>query len=255
MNSIRAKQRGLSLISLLVALTIGVFLLAGLFDLWLQTRNTFGAQGMLAKLQDNERMALTVMANTIQSAGFYPLAENYGATPPATPWNTANAFPVNATFAAAGQYITGTTGTAPASDTIYVRFMTDTNAANEFDCLGQTHPNETLLTNEYTSNGSDLYCTVTAVAVGGATTTVGPEKVVNGVSQISVLYGVDPAGTGSVTEYLDGNTVTTSTDWPYVRSVRVQLYFANPLFGQTGQNTATFTVTRVISIPQTTVSI
>lgn len=254
MNSIRTNQRGLSLISLLIALTIGVFLLAGLFDLWLQTRNTFLAQGSLAQLQDNERMALTVMANTIQSAGYYPLAENYATTPPPTPWNTLNAFPANTQFATAGQYIVGTTGTAPASDTIVVRYMTDKNNLNEFDCLGQTHADDTLVTNTYTSDGTNLTCQVVSTTAGGAATTAGPLPVVAGVTQISALYGIDPTGTGSVTEYLDGSAVT-NTNWPYVRSVSVQLTFKNPLSGQVGQSKASFTVTRVISIPQTSVSI
>jgi type IV pilus assembly protein PilW len=254
MNSIRTKQRGLSLISLLIALTIGVFLLAGLFDLWLQTRNTFQAQGSLAELQENERMALTVMANTIQSAGYYPLAENYATPPSATTWNTLNAFPVNANFATAGQYIVGTTGVAPASDTIIVRFMTDSHFLNEFDCLGQTHADDTLVTNTYTSNGTDLTCQVTTSTAGGAAV-VGPtQSVVSGVTQISALYGIDPTGTGSVTEYLDGGAVT-NANWPFVRSVSIQLSFKNPLFGQAGQTKTSFTVTRVISIPQTSVSI
>ena len=254
MNSIRTKQRGLSLISLLIALTIGVFLLAGLFDLWLQTRNTFQAQGSLAQLQESERMALTVMANTVQSAGYYPLAENYSATPPATPWNTLNAFPANAQFATAGQYIVGTTG-APASDTIIVRYMTDkTYFANEFDCLGQTHAGDTLVTNTYTSDGTNLTCQVTTSTAGGAAVVAPAQAVVSGVTLISALYGIDPTGTGSVTEYLDGSAVT-NTNWPFVRSVSIQLTFKNPLSGQAGQSKASFTVTRVISIPQTSVSI
>jgi type IV pilus assembly protein PilW len=272
MNSIRAKQHGLSLISLLIALTIGVFLLAGLFNLWLQTRNTFQAQGSLAQMQDDERMALTVMANTIQSAGYYPLWENYSASstvPPPTPLlSTLNAFPTATGFSTAGQYVSGTTlttatGTYAAGDQIVVRFVADTGSNGpQLDCLGQSHPNLTIVTNTYSvspASGSgqagNLQCEVDTAKTSGATTTGTPEAVVPNVSQLTALYGVDPNGTGSVTEYLDATAVSGSSYWPHVRSVMVQLQFANPLYGQPGQTMKTFTVTRVIAVPQTTVSI
>jgi type IV pilus assembly protein PilW len=266
MNAMRTHQRGLSLISLLIALSIGVFLLAGLFDLWLQTRNTFLAQGNLAQLQDNERMALTVMANTIQSAGYYPLWENYSTSasvpPPAPLLSTLNAFPTATNFATAGQYVSGTTlstaaGSYAAGDQISIRYVTD-NGANgyQLDCLGQTHPNLTVVTNTYSVSGAgNLQCevdTANTAGVAGASVT---DKVISGVSNLTALYGVDPTGTGSVTEYLDATAVTAGSYWPNVRSVMVTLSFPNPLAGQPGQTATPFTVTRVITIPQTTVSI
>jgi type IV pilus assembly protein PilW len=268
MNSIRAQQRGLSLISLLVALTIGVFLLAGLFDLWLQTRNTFQAQGNLAQVQDNERMALTVMANTIQSAGYYPLWENYSTSstvPPPTPLlNTANAFPTTATFTTAGQYISGSTLTAAtgvyaAGDQIVVRYMTD-NGSNgkQLDCLGQSHTNLTIVTNTYSVSPSPnqyLQCEVDVETTAGAVTTGTPQPVIAGVTELTALYGIDPTNTGSATEYLNATGVGGGAYWPSVRSIMIQLQFNNPLYGQAGQTKKTFTVTRVIAVPQTTVSI
>ena len=49
MRQTLANQRGVNLISLMIALTIGAFLLAGLFQVWFQTRQTFSAQGQLAQ--------------------------------------------------------------------------------------------------------------------------------------------------------------------------------------------------------------
>jgi type IV pilus assembly protein PilW len=268
MNSIRTNQRGLSLISLLIALTIGVFLLAGLFDLWLQTRNTFQAQGYLAQVQDSERMALTVMANTIQSAGYYPLWENYSTSssvPPPTPLlSTLNAFPTAANFSVAGQYISGTTlttatGVYAAGDLIVVRYMADTGAnGKQLDCLGQSHTNLTIVTNTYSvSSGANpaLQCEVDTESTSGAVTLGTPQAVIANVSNLTALYGVDPTNTGSVTEYLDATAVGSSAFWPSVRSVVVQLQFNNPMYGQSGQTKKTFTVTRVVAVPQITVSI
>jgi type IV pilus assembly protein PilW len=257
MMTIRAKQRGLSLISLMIALTIGAFLLAGLFTLWLQTRNTFNAQGSLAQLQDNERMALTVMANTVQNSGYYPIFENYGTTPPSPLFTAANVFPAASastyTFGASGQYITGTYGGGTASDSITVRYMSDSNA---LDCLGQAQGNQILVTNTYTVSGGNLTCAVTATTIGGAVTKTGAMTVVSGVSQFIAYYGVDPNNTGSVTEYLTADDVTSSNYWPDVRSVKLQLTFANPLYGQTGQTKAQMPmIERIVAVAQTTTSL
>jgi type IV pilus assembly protein PilW len=222
-------------------------------------------------VQDNERMALTVIANTLDSGGYYPLWENYSTTstvPVPTPLlNTLDAFPTAATlgFKTAGQYIYGTTttaasGTTAAGEQITVRYMTDNGAnGNQLDCLGQTHPNLTLVTNIYTVSTNPqqgLMCQVNTTPYGGTATVGNAQAVVAQVSQLQAVYGVDPTGTGSVTEYMTSATVTSNTYWQYVRSVMVTVTFANPLYvaGQPGQPES-FTVTRVIAVPQTTVSI
>src|SRR5579871_2395380 len=108
------KQQGLSLISLMVALTIGAFLLAGLFDIWLQTRNTFTAQNQLAQLQDNQRQAITLLSYGAQSAGYWPMADNYATSPPSPLFTSSLALPAaTVSFAstsvsfAAGQFLSG----------------------------------------------------------------------------------------------------------------------------------------------------
>jgi type IV pilus assembly protein PilW len=256
MMTTRAKHHGMSLISLMIALTIGAFLLAGLFTLWLQTRNTLNAQGSLAQLQDNERMALTVMANTVQDSGYYPIAENYGASPPSPTLTSANAFPASSasTYSfAAGQYITGTYGGGTASDTVAVRYMSDGNA---LDCLGQLQPNLVLVTNTYTVNTQGyLTCAVTATTSGGTTTNTSAMPVVSGVSLFTAYYGVDPNNTGSATEYMTATEVASSNYWPYVRSVKLQLTFPNPLSGQAGQNAELPMIERIVAVTQTTTSL
>ncbi|GAB2568411.1 PilW family protein [Dyella jejuensis] len=274
MTTIRAKQRGLSLISLLIALTIGIFLLAGLFDLWLQTRNTFNAQGSLAQLQDNERVALTNMATIVQSGGFYPLADNYATLPPSPLLTPANVFTVSNTagkFATAGQYIYGTVGTSGAtanpSDTLYVRFMAGP-ASNALDCLGQSHADQTLITNVYSVNSTtaELDCQVTAVSPAGAVTVSNKQPIINpittgggntqsGVYQMLISYGVDPGNTGSVTQYMTAATVNSNAYWGSVRSLKIQLQFANPLANQPGQPGTLNPITRIVAVTQTTAGI
>lgn len=268
MMTIRAKQHGLSLISLLIALTIGIFLLAGLFDLWLQTRNTFNAQGALSQLQDNERVALTNMASIVQNGGFYPLADNYATSPPSPLLTPANVFTISSgagSFTTAGQYIYGTKGTSGISsnsDTLYVRFMSDGNA---LDCLGQKQSDRSLVTNTYTvDTKGQLVCGVTSVSSAGASTVTASQPIINDIAsgsatsglQMTISYGVDPGNTGSATQYMDAAAVNTGSYWSSIKSLKIQLTFANPLYGQAGQTNATLpAITRIVAVTQTTVSI
>jgi type IV pilus assembly protein PilW len=220
----------MSLISLMVGMTIGLLLLAGLFQIWLQTRQTFGAQGQMAQLQDNERMVLTTMANTIQTGGYYPVYLNYSATPPATPY-TASSLTATGNFTTAGQSLYGTYSATPPGDTLSVRFIADstsTTANNTtLDCQGQTEATGTLVVNTYQITGGYLTCSTNG---GNAQTIIN-----NPVANMTVLYGVDTLGDGTQLEYLTADKVQASTYWGKIISVQIQLTFNNPLYGQPGQ--------------------
>jgi type IV pilus assembly protein PilW len=252
-------QRGMGLISLMIALTIGTFLLAGLFDIWFQTRRTFTAQAELAQLQDNQRMALTIMANTVQTGGYFPYAANYP-TAPNPPYSVTTAFPVTTPFTvtpvATGtqmiyQAVYGTSAaTATTSDTLWVRYQSD--GINTLDCLGQTDPVGTIVVNTYQidANGN-LQCSLNA---GSATPTW--QTVITGIAKLTILYGVDTVGDYSVHQYMTATTVTADNDWAAVRSVNIQLTFNNPLYGQPGQTQLTLSpISRIVAVTQTTPSI
>ena len=51
---------------------IGLFLMGALLTIVQTNRRVFGDQNQLSQLQDNERMAMTMMADVIQSAGYFP---------------------------------------------------------------------------------------------------------------------------------------------------------------------------------------
>jgi len=68
------KQRGLTLIELLVALSIGAFLIIGAVTVQSQTRKTFAVNESQARLQETARFALSVLESDIQLAGLYGYA-------------------------------------------------------------------------------------------------------------------------------------------------------------------------------------
>jgi len=67
----RFAERGMTLIELLIAVAIGLFLMGGLFTLVQTMKRTSMSQSSLSQLQDNERMAMTLITDVIKSTGYY----------------------------------------------------------------------------------------------------------------------------------------------------------------------------------------
>ena len=231
-------QSGYTLVELLVAMAIAVFLLAGLFTIVQGTRTTFGNQNQLAQLQDNERLAMTLITDVVQTAGYFPDPTN----------NTAAGSlpPVGTTFQA-GQAISGQRNAAAPEDSITVRYTTGPNDGI-INCTGNSNTtaapvqymNAFSITNTGPNNSPQLVCTLSANA---------PVALVNGVQNLQIWYGVKRDFTvdnNSVDTYLRADQMTPA-DWGNLTAVRVILSFSNPLFGQPGQP-QTIQFERVIDI-------
>src|ERR1700722_10704503 len=93
------RQGGFTMVEIMVALLIGLFLMGGLMTLLQNNRKAFSSQSLLGQLQDSERLAMTMMTGVIQQSGFFP---DPTLNPPAS------ALPLAGSFAA-GQGLTGTT--------------------------------------------------------------------------------------------------------------------------------------------------
>jgi type IV pilus assembly protein PilW len=219
-------QRGLGLVELMVALLIGLFLLAGLGVLFLNMKQAFTSQDQLSQLQDNERLVLTVLTTTVQAAGYYPdpLVNTAATDLPAATGAGYGSF-------AAGQGMVGLAGAAGASDTLTSRYVT-ASGDGLMDCLGNVNPASSgatkLVMNTFTvSAAGELLCSTD----GGTTAT----PLVGGVSALKVVYATDTAGDGTALQYLDAAAVTSHSWWPQVRTARITVTLANPFAAQPGQ--------------------
>ena len=195
------------------------------------------SQDGMSQLQDNERMAATLLTDVIQSAGYFP-------NPTAT--TAALTFPVVGPFTFAGQSITGAgawTAAAP-GDTITVRYATNgtTLKDNTINCMGNTSATPTVFINAFSvvtnANGSYLTCSFNGAAA---------VQLVSGITNLQIYYGVqsNPAAlTNSVDAYVDATAVT---DWSKVLSVKIILTFTNPMANQPGQP-PTIQFTRVVDV-------
>lgn len=65
------KQRGFTLIELMISATLGIVLLAALATLFLQSRQSFRQNDLIVGMQDQARFALTMLSRDLTTAGYW----------------------------------------------------------------------------------------------------------------------------------------------------------------------------------------
>ncbi len=63
-------QNGLSLVELMISITLGLILMAGVLQLFLSSKVTFNAQEGISRIQESGRLAMNFIAKDVRSAGF-----------------------------------------------------------------------------------------------------------------------------------------------------------------------------------------
>lgn len=66
----RFSQRGLSLIELMIAITLGLILIAGVIQMFLSSQTVFHTQQAMSRIQENGRLGIEFIAKDIRMAGY-----------------------------------------------------------------------------------------------------------------------------------------------------------------------------------------
>ena len=74
----RNKQRGLTLIEIMIALVIGLIITAGIIQVFSSTRQSNRVHEAISRMQETGRMALEVLARDIRMADFWGCAGGIG---------------------------------------------------------------------------------------------------------------------------------------------------------------------------------
>jgi type IV pilus assembly protein PilW len=235
-------QRGFTLLEIMIAMAIGLFLTGALLTIVQSNKAVFANQNQLEQMQDSQRMAMTLMADVIQSAGYFPDPTTNTLSGTLVASSAFGAF-------ANSQAITGLYNATAQGDTISVRYMTAPQDGI-LNCSGLSNLNaiggaNILYVNQFAVvagvPSGQLVCTMNGTAY----------TLVNGVTNLSVLYGVKTnlAATGNnVDTYLNASQLS-AANWQNVISVLIKLTFTNPLYTQANLGQApTITIQRVVDV-------
>jgi len=228
---ISRKQQGMSLVSLMVATAIGIFLIGAVIKIYLDSKNSFNTRNVVAEASENLRFALDDMRRIIVMAGrgirgaednnsnrrtFPPLATNAG----------------TASVDGAEYIYNG----ASDPDIIAIRYRRGPSCGayqNVTDI--RTRPSMVRFLLADTDNDGetdDLVCELTTYNSGGSASTT-RQTLVSGIHMLKALYGVDDTDDGYADRYLTASMVNdtsvvsipdgASTPWARVVSMRIAL--------------------------------
>jgi type IV pilus assembly protein PilW len=128
MKNVRANssQRGFTLIELMIALLIGVFLMAGVIQIFLSAKQAYRLQENLSRLQENGRFAMDILTKDIRMAGYAGCLSNISPVSiidPKNPNPNPAVIPAISTGVAGGDNVTNNwnsiaCGTSPANQCV-----------------------------------------------------------------------------------------------------------------------------------------
>ena len=150
------------------------------------------------------------------------------------------------------------TATGSSSDTFSVRFVADTSTGKVLQGCSSSLTDKHVYTDSFALmtvqhvSGFALACTEIDNGLPPGTTSASPNYyiLIGGLAGMNVLYGVDTANSGSVTQYMTATSVTNNAYWSRVKTVYVTLQFNNP-FSSNGLTAAGHPVCITQAIPYT----
>ncbi|MDU9397284.1 PilW family protein [Pseudomonas sp. zfem003] len=210
------RQRGLSLVELMIGLTLGLILLLGIIQVFISSKQTFATNDAMAKLQENGRFALEFITQSARQAGY------------TSPGSTlSRPFPVERTVCGLGNSGSNPcafNGNGSAADVVGFTFEPPIIDGAKRDCAGREVPDNVLIVNSFFILGSDANNPTSSLACRSFRRDTGGEwssqqRLIDGIDSLQVLYGIDTGGNSqSVNQYVSADRVS---NWGKVVSVRI----------------------------------
>lgn len=209
--SLKFGQQGFTLVEMMVAMLIGIFLSMALTGIYIALKRNFLGEDSIVNSQENQRLAFNILTNGFQSAGYFldPINQN-----------AESVFLVNteAGFKAAGQVIYGTTDNN-GRQAVSIRYQA-APSDGILNCAGSenlTGANAIFINTYSLSANNELMC-ATSVN-GGALSSVVLSR---NISNITFQYATDSDNNGVVDSYLTSTQVD-AVGWSLVHGVRIDL--------------------------------
>ncbi len=204
-------ELGVTLVELMIALTIGLFVVAGVGQIFLSTRAAYNNQERNANIQENGRFAMVFLQRSLRKAGFPKSAGLNAFTD--TPGNVLCPMAVSSadcTNTSGGTCNNGTSlGDPNGSDRVAVCYQ------GASDCLGQAVASGVIVDTFFVNN--DAATGVNRLMCRGSGNAQA-QPLVDGIESLQIQYGQDTDDDGYASLYVRANEVS---DWDKVVAVRV----------------------------------
>ena len=217
-----ARQLGLTVVELLVALVLSLLLLTGIIQVFLASKQTYATNEAMSVLQENGRFALEFIARSVHMAGYYDRFEDV---------------PVDLPSAIEGGCGVNCSRNEPGneSDQLVVAFqpVPDPGTGKRYDCGGHVVPDtykpdpgsnpvpdDPVVFNVFYVEGGSLKCFSYIKESSKQSSRV---ELVSGIDRLQVLYGIGTQE--NINRYVSADRVA---DWKQVLAVRVAV-LANSL--------------------------
>ncbi len=204
------RQRGLTLVEIMVALVISLVLVAGLIQILISSRQVYRVQDGLARVQENGRFGMEFITRSVREAGYPAISDN----------PTVNYAKFD------GAALRGTEGASGAPDTITVSFDSTTDClGNDTSSVSVAGGNVQRTVNRFFLQDNRLQCrTFNPADYPGTLTPSQTQPLIDNVEDLQILYGIDITNDQAANRYVNATEVGTSAgDWEKVISVRVCL--------------------------------
>lgn len=206
------QHSGFSLLELLIAMMLGLFILAGILQINASSKKAYQISSYSSQLQDDLRNANRTLSEITRKIGFR-----------SSSWKSnENTFLADGTFTNNGQVVIGADGaTDDESDSFTLRYQGSGNGlgvADDIvtDCIGDSVDAEDIAIITFDIDQNTLRCTSNNETLGTTIT----EELVDNIENMQILYGVDTDGDNYANHYINASKVTS---WNNLASIRIAL--------------------------------
>ncbi len=217
MNTV-ARQSGMTLIEIMIALLIGAFLLGGVMQIFINSKQTYRMQENLSRLQENGRFAMDYLSKDVRMVGYWDCMMPSAVNDDINGTEGASGAPDSLTLR--GAFVMTRPDKDPSDPTKgKVDCGTAVTAAATVACPQTTAP-----ANFYTDNSSIITYSINSNMlrkITNCTTT----DIVEGIENMQILYGIDTDAASTVNfgtpnYYVAANAVA---NWTQVVSIRITI--------------------------------
>jgi type IV pilus assembly protein PilW len=227
MRSANHTQGGFSIISLLIASAIGLFLVSGAGKIYLDSKNAFNARSAIASATEGSRFAIQDLRRYLVMAGRGIVEADDSTQIYLLPDNNLRSFPAvdsDNTVASTSTGIIDEDNND--SSAVAVRYKIGPPPCGNGDTPLTEDDDETHTVRFYRSSAGELVCQDILTTASGLDV-IYERAMVAGVFRMRALYGVDTDADGIANQFITATEVSDAGRWKNVVSIRIGLVISS----------------------------